>query len=229
MAKLGCERNGDDMLIVTGGSIDDALVLGLLDENDYGTVIACDSGIEFFRRNDLLPDLILGDFDSARKDTVEFFKAQTHVCLEQFPSQKDWTDTELAVRRALERGPARIDLVGATGGSRIDHLLGNVQLLLLALGEGVQMFLLDANNRIRLLAQGMTLAKGEQYGDFVSLLPFGGTARGVTLRGMKYPLDHATLTPDITIGISNEIVDAEAEISFSEGMLLMIESRDSAV
>ena len=142
------------------------------------------------------------------------------------PAEKDWTDTELAVQRALEYGPSRIDLAGATGGSRIDHLLGNIQLLALALTAGVPMLLLDTHNRIRLLEKGCRIAKAEQYGDFISLLPFGGSVCGVTLRGMKYPLDDAVLTPDITLGISNEIVDETAEISFSSGKLLMIETRD---
>lgn len=217
------ERN---MLIVTGGSIDDALVLGLLEKNDYGTVVACDSAVGFFQRNGLFPDVVLGDFDSADAGAVDFFKGKPGVCFEQFPAEKDWTDTELAVRRALGQEPAHIDLVGATGGSRIDHMLGNIQLLALADEAGVQMFLLDTHNRIRLLRAGVTIERKEQYGNFVSLLPFGGTVTGVTLRGMKYPLDQATLTPDITLGISNEIAGETAEISFSSGRLLMIETRD---
>lgn len=217
----------NNILIVSGGAIEDAFLLGLLDENNYKTVIACDSGIEFFRRNGRLPDLVLGDFDSAEGDSVHFFREQAGVRFEQFPAEKDWTDTELAVRRALQCRPSRIDLAGATGGSRVDHMLGNIQLLAFALAKGVQMFLLDAHNRIRLLTPGSyAVTKGAQYGDFISLLPFGGTAYGVTLRGMKYPLHEATLTADITLGISNQIADETAEISFSEGKLLMIETRD---
>ena len=217
----------NSILIVSGGSIEDVFVLELLDKNNYGTVIACDSAIEFFRKNGRLPDLVLGDFDSAGRDTVEFFREQADVCFEQFSAEKDWTDTELAVRRALLFGPSRIDLAGATGGNRIDHMLGNIQLLALALAEGVRMFLLDAHNRIRLLTPGSyTVTKDGQYGDFISLLPFGSTAYGVTLRGMKYPLNEATLTEDITLGISNQIADETAELSFSEGKILMIETRD---
>lgn len=219
------EMNEHKILIVSGGCIDDALVRGLLGGNEYKTVIACDGGTEFFRRNGCVPDLIVGDFDSARAGTIHFFKNKGNVRVEQFPPEKDWTDTELAVRRALEDQPAHIDLVGATG-SRIDHLLGNVQLLALALSRGVPMFLWDAHNRIRLLEKACVITREEQYGDYVSLLPFGGTAYGVTLEGMKYPLHGATLTPDITVGISNEIVDEQARISFSQGRLLMIEAKD---
>ena len=213
------------VLIVSGGSIDDAFVLDLLEKNGYETVIACDSGMEFFRRNGLYPDLILGDFDSADRNTVDYFKEQTKVRLEQFPAQKDWTDTELAVRRGLELEPEHMDLVGATG-TRLDHVLGNLQLLALCLEAGVQIFLMDAHNRIRLADRPLKLTKSEQYGDFISLIPYGGEVSGLTLKGMKYPLDGATLRQDVTLGISNEIVDDEALIFFTEGKLYVMETKD---
>lgn len=213
------------VLIVSGGSIDDAFVLDLLGKNRYETVIACDSGMEFFRRNGLYPDLILGDFDSADRNTVDYFKEQTKVRLEQFPAQKDWTDTELAVRRGLELEPEHIDLVGATG-TRLDHVLGNLQLLALGMEAGVSIFLMDAHNRIRLADRPLKLKKSEQYGDFISLIPYGGEVSGLTLKGMKYPLKEATLRQDVSLGISNEIVDDEALISFTEGKLYVMETKD---
>ena len=213
------------VLIVSGGSIDDAFVLDLLEKNSYETVIACDSGMEFFRRNGLYPDLILGDFDSTDKTTVDYFKEQTEVRLEQFPAQKDWTDTELAVRRGLELEPEHIDLVGATG-TRLDHVLGNLQLLALGLEAEVSIFLLDANNRIRLADRPLKLKKSEQYGDFISLIPYGGEVSGLTLKGMKYPLEGAILRQDVSLGISNEIVDDEALISFEKGKLYVMETKD---
>lgn len=213
------------ILIVSGGSIEDAFVLDLLEKNSYETVIACDSGMEFFHRNSLYPDLILGDFDSADSTTVDYFKEQTDVRLEQFPAQKDWTDTELAVRCGLELQPEHIDLVGATG-TRLDHVLGNLQLLALGLEAGVQIFLVDTHNRIRLIDRPLTIAKSEQYGDFISLIPYSGEVCGLTLQGMKYPLQDATLRPDVSLGISNEIVDDEATISFAVGKLYVMETRD---
>ncbi|MGN0344565.1 MAG: thiamine diphosphokinase [Lachnospiraceae bacterium] len=218
-------RKENSILIVSGGSIEDAFVLDLLKKNEYKSVIACDSGMEFFWRNGICPDLILGDFDSADSRVVEAFKARTDVRLEQFPAQKDWTDTELAVRRALELEPDEIDLVGATG-SRLDHVLGNLQLLALGLEFGVPIFLLDAHNRVRLIDRPLIMVRSEQYGKFVSLIPHGGAVFGLTLKGMKYPLDGATLTPDVSLGISNEIVDEEAQIIFTTGRLFVFETKD---
>lgn len=218
-------QKGNRILIVSGGSIEDAFVLDLFKKNEYKSVIACDSGMEFFWRNGICPDLILGDFDSADSSVVEAFKARTDVRLEQFPAQKDWTDTELAVRRALELSPDEIDLVGATG-SRLDHVLGNLQLLALGLEFGVPIFLLDAHNRVRLIDRPLIMVRSEQYGKFVSLIPHGGAVFGLTLKGMKYPLDGATLTPDVSLGISNEIVDEEAQIIFTTGRLFVFETKD---
>lgn len=225
MVKGMHDKDSKTVLIVSGGSIDDAFVLNLLHENKYHTVIACDRGMEFFAQSGICPDLILGDFDSARGDVVDAFRQREEVTMEQFPVQKDWTDTELAVRRALALSPERIDLVGATG-SRLDHVLANLQLLALGLQAGTPIFLLDAHNRIRLTDQPVTLKKTEQFGDFVSLIPYGGPVRGLSLQGMKYPLQDAVLTPDISLGISNEITEETAEISFTEGALFVMETRD---
>ena len=212
------------ILIVSGGSIEDDFACGLIADNHYGMVIACDSGMEFFRRNGLYPDLIVGDFDSAEESSVRYFKERPEVLVEQFPAEKDWTDTELAVRRAMELEPVHIDLVGATG-SRLDHVLGNLQLLDMGLEHGVEIFLLDAHNRVRLIDHSLTINREEQYGTYVSLIPYNCTVN-VSLYGMKYPLDHAALAPGVTLGISNEIVEPQARICFTDGMLFVIESRD---
>ncbi len=213
------------ILIVGGGTLDDALILGMLRRNGYSTVIACDAGMDFFYRNHLQPDLILGDFDSADSGALEYFSVHEGARMERFPAEKDWTDVELAVRNALQSRPERIDMAGVTG-SRIDHTLGNLQLLAMGLGYGVPMYIYDAHNRIRLAGGSVSIKKSEQYGDYVSLVPYGGPVAGLTLRGMKYPLDHATLPPGVTLGISNEIADDTAEIEFESGRLLVIESRD---
>ena len=218
-------KKDNGILIVSGGRMEDAFVLELMKKNNYQTMIACDSGMEFFWRNNICPDLILGDFDSADPDIVNVFRQREDVDLEQFPSQKDWTDTELAVRRALELAPDRIDLVGVTG-SRLDHVMGNLQLLALGLESGVPMFILDAHNRIRLIDRPLTIKKEEQFGEYISLIPHGGLVGGLTLKGMKYLLSGATLTPDISLGISNEIIDEEAQIIFTVGRLFVFETRD---
>ena len=213
-------KEKQNILIVSGGSLEDAFVLEQIANNHYQYTIACDSGTAFFYRNGLRPDLILGDFDSADQAVLDAYKSRDDVAVEQYPAEKDWTDTELALHRALEFAPGRIDLLGGTG-SRLDHVL-----LTLGLEAGVEIFMLDAHNRIRMIDRDLRILKSEQYGDYISLIPHGGDVCGLTLRGMKYPLERATLTTDVSLGVSNEIVEDEAWISFSAGRLLVLETRD---
>jgi thiamine pyrophosphokinase len=91
---------------------------------------------------------------------------------------------------------------------------------------GVQVFLIDPRNRIRMIDRPIYLSKKEQFGAYVSLIPWAGPVTGLTLEGMKYPLENATLTGDTTRGISNEIAADMAHISLANGRLLVFETRD---
>jgi thiamine pyrophosphokinase len=218
------EKHAEKILIVSGGTLDDAFVLWLMRREKFDRVFACDKGMEFFYRNHWEPDLILGDFDSADPAVLEYFRSRP-VELQQFPAEKDWTDTELAIRLALEQKPKEIYLLGATG-SRLDHVLGNIGLLEPGLEAGVQIFLLDPCNRIRLIDRELYLKKAEQFGAYISLFPWEGPVHGLTLEGMKYPLANVTLAPGCSLGLSNEISESEARIFFTEGKLLVFETND---
>ncbi|NLK76768.1 MAG: thiamine diphosphokinase [Clostridiales bacterium] len=213
-------------LIVTGGSIEDTFALKFLKENPCDLTIAADSGMEFFYRNGLVPDEIVGDFDSVKSGVLEFFKENNpNIKIRKFQPEKDETDTELAIRTAIDAGCKKIWLLGATG-TRIDHVLGNIHLLGMAMERDCECIMLDSCNRIRMLNQGMTIRREEQYGDYISLFPFTPTVKGLTLRGFKYPLEKYELQCYHSLGVSNEISEEKAEISFEEGILLMVESKD---
>ena len=172
-----------------------------------------------------MPDIILGDFDSVNKDAIDYYRNKTEIPIKDFPPEKDETDTELAIRTAIEMGAEEIILFGATG-TRVDHLLGNIQLLSLGLQTGVDCQIVDANNRIRLLTKDMVLTKAEQFGTYVSLIPLTTEVTGITLEGFKYPLKDAVLTSNNSLGVSNELVEDTGRISFKKGILILIESRD---
>lgn len=213
-------------LIVTGGSIDDAFVLDFIKKNTCDFMIAADSGMEFFYRNGLVPDEIVGDFDSVKKEVLECLKENNpNIQILEFQPEKDETDTELALRTAIEAGCEKIWLLGATG-TRLDHVLGNIHLLGMAMERNCECIMVDSCNRIRMMKQGIRLKKEEQYGDYVSLFPFTPEVRGLTLTGFKYPLQSYHLACYHSLGVSNEISDNEAEISFEDGILLMVESKD---
>jgi thiamine pyrophosphokinase len=223
----GCRensKNSKNILIVSGGTLKDSFARQWIRGHSFYHVIACDKGMEFFYRNGMEPDLILGDFDSADACVLDYFSGKA-VEMQRFPAEKDWTDTELALRQALEQEPGEIYILGATGG-RLDHLFGNIGLLSMGLEAGVQIFLLDSRNRIRMIDRSMRLKKKEQFGKYLSLVPWEGPVRGVTLDGMKYPLENVLLTADTTLGISNEIMEDEACIRFDSGKLLVFETKD---
>lgn len=212
-------------IIVSGGRIDDGFAAGVIAEKKEAILIAADSGMDFFYRNGIKPDVIVGDFDSAASESLEFFRAQDDIQMQELNPVKDDTDTEAAIRFAIEMGAEQITILGGTG-SRLDHVLGNIELLGIGLQEKVSMELLDASNRIRMLDHGIAMRKEEQFGTYVSLIPYTTEVEHLTLRGFQYPLSDYCLKGFCSLGISNEIIEEEASISFEEGILLLIESRD---
>lgn len=213
------------ILIISGGSISDEFAKEWIGQYQPDFTIVADSGMEFMRRVGLVPDMIIGDFDSVKADTLAFFKEQQEIVWKELNPVKDDTDTEFAIWQAISLGAKEITILGATG-TRLDHVLGNVALLGIGLQEQVAIRLVDANNRIRMIDKSLCLKKAEQFGNFVSLLPYSGEVKYVTLKGFKYPLEDYTMGRFSSLGISNEIVEDNAEILFEEGILLVIEARD---
>lgn len=213
------------ILVISGGSIDDIFAKEWIAQYQPDFTIVADSGMEFMRRVGIVPDMIIGDFDSVAPETLGYFKEQTGIVFKELNPIKDDTDTEFAIRQAIGLGAKELTVLGATG-TRLDHVLGNVALLGIGLEEQVQIQLVDAHNRIRMINGPMCLTKAEQFGNFVSLLPYSGEVKHVTLKGFKYPLENYTMGSFSSLGISNEIVEEKAEILFEEGILLVIEARD---
>lgn len=211
--------------IISGGKIEDDFACGILQEGEPDYVIAVDSGLEFLYRNRILPDLAVGDFDSVSRETLQYFKAQRGVTFLKLNPMKDDTDTEFAIRRAIEMGAEKIMLLGATG-SRMDHVLGNIELLGIGLEHQIPIMMLDAHNRIRMVDRGIVIKKEEQFGTYVSLIPYTPKVNHVYLKGFLYPLSDYLLKGFCSIGVSNEIAGEEASIEFGEGILIVIESKD---
>ena len=213
------------VVIISGGHIDDVFALDWMKKNTYDCIIAADSGMNFLYRNGIVPDIIAGDFDSVDDDSLDEFSSLPDIEMLRLNPVKDDTDTEFVIREAIRRGATEITLLGATG-TRLDHVLANVYLLGIGLEEGVSIEVIDAYNRIRMIDSVLEISKEKQFGDYVSILPVRGDAKGVTLEGMKYPLHDANVSCFSSLGVSNEIVVKKARISVKEGVLLVIESRD---
>ena len=214
----------DRILIITGGFIEEEFLKELLEKEAYSMIIAADHGLMMSDRLHIPLDYIVGDFDSVPEEILNKYR-KASVPMKTFPTEKDKTDTQIAIELALMHNPRAIDLVGATG-SRLDHTLANLHLLMLPMQLKVETYLLDRHNKISLRRSGFTLLKAGQYGDFVSLLPFTGEVKGLTLTGFKYPLEQVTMTAGSSLGISNEIAEEEARVELQEGILIVFETRD---
>lgn len=214
-------------VIISGGRIDRDFALSFLENETFDQFIAVDNGLRFCYDNQIKPTWIVGDFDTAAPELVEYYQTQTDIPIRRFNPVKDSTDSQIAIELALELGSNEITLLGGTG-TRMDHVLGNIQSLMLAKKKGVSCVILDEYNRIQLIDGETRLKKSEQYGKYVSLLPLTTEVTGVDLTGFKFNLTGHTFTStgSAGFGVSNEIIEDTAEIRVKSGIFVLIESRD---
>lgn len=175
-------------------------------------VIAADAGFLACRAAGVVPDLVLGDFDS-----MEAPADATHVC--RLPVEKDDTDTLAAVKTGLERGCREFHLYGATGGRRLDHTLANLQTLLFLRRRGARGWLYDDDFLWTAIEnEALEVPRTVDWALF-SAFCLGDRAEGVCEEGFQYPLEDAVLTPDFPLGVSNHILEPAARIAVRRGAL----------
>ena len=212
-------------IIITGGSLDEELVLGTIGGEINPWIIGVDRGVEFLYRHAIMPSYIVGDFDSLSEEIVDYYKNNTNVPIREFNPVKDALDTEIAVRLGITLGCERLLILGATGG-RVDHLWANVQTLMIPFKAGVEAVILDPLNRIRLIGGETHLKKEGAYGPYFSVFPLGEIVYGFSIKGAKYPLKEHTLTPYDSLCVSNQIEEDEVVIDFATGVVILMETRD---
>lgn len=209
-------------LIVGSGSLSDANFL----RKKYewaDLVIAADGGLLHLEDAGLVPHILLGDFDSLPAPMLQKLKKNKNIEIIGFLPEKDYTDMELAIDLALERGATDISLAGASG-ARLDHTIANVHLLYKILKSGAEGCIEDENNQIFLIGDSITLYKRDKFK--VSLVPLPPCVKGITTSGLLYPLADETLVFGTGRGISNEFVADKATVSIKEGLLLVFVSKD---
>lgn len=216
-------------LIIAGGELDIKFASCYI-KKKYGRelpdmVIAVDRGLEGVKQLGILPHILLGDYDSVKSEVLKEYEEVPQVTCLRYPPEKDYTDSHLAIEKAIQEKATDICILGATG-TRMDHSLANMGLLWLCMKAGIKAELVDAHNRIRMMEHRLEIQKEEQFGKYVSLLPYTEYATGITLTGFQYPLYKDTLSMGISRGISNEIINDVAVIEIETGILYVIESKD---
>lgn len=212
-------------VIISGGSIDDAFALEQIKKIQPELIVGVDSGLKFLHRNQIMPTHIVGDFDSVDPTVIAFYKNETQVPIQEFNPVKDASDTEIALKLAIELGAELIWILGGTG-TRLDHVMANIQMLKFALDVGVKAYILDKHNRISLVEREIVLEKEEAYGPYFSVFPLGGNIQDFNIKGAKYPLSNHTLQPYDSLCVSNQYLEEQVEISFRNGTIILMETRD---
>ena len=217
MGKLG--------MIFSGGNLEQSFALEEYEKRKPEIVIGVDRGVEFLYQNKILPTHIVGDFDSVNPKVIDYYKKNTRIPIREFNPVKDASDTEIAIRLAIELGGEELYILGGTG-TRLDHVWANVQTLKVAHDAGVNAYILDKCNRISLVEEQTTLSKENAYGPFFSVFPLGETISDFSIRGAKYPLENHTLCPYDSLTVSNQFSENEVHIAFPKGIIILMETRD---
>jgi thiamine pyrophosphokinase len=202
--------------VFAGGDSPRADVLDGLPPPDV--VVAADSGLHHALALGVPVDVVVGDFDSADAVAVDA-AVVAGAALVAHASAKDATDLELAVDAARDAACDRIVVVGGHGG-RLDHFVANLLLLGSERFADVEVEARVGNARVYVVRTRLELTG--RPGHLCTLLPIGGAAIGVRTEGLRFPLDHETLEPGSTRGVSNEFRGTDASVSLDRGALLAI-------
>lgn len=220
-------------LVISGGHMDLLFAAEYLKGQTFDTVVCADSGLNAAFALKLPVQYFMGDFDSVSADILNQYQSrqvEDSVQAEwiRYPREKDATDTHMVLDWVVERQPSEVVILGATGG-RMDHFLANLNLLMLPLRQQIPAYILDRQNKIYLIDRDTTVYAEQVYGKYISLQPLTEKVTGITLRGFQYLLDDFTMTIGGSRGVSNELAEgaAEASIQLKDGVLIVIESKDT--
>ena len=215
-------------LIVTGGPLPDEaseVIRSISSSDEEKVIIACDSGCDYLARHNIVPDILIGDMDSISKKGLKFAE-KNKVFTEHYPVEKDWTDTEIALNKT-EAGD-KVTLICPVS-ARIDHVIANLAISLKLKSEGRDIVVTDGITYCFPLSGEDKVSvdvSSFEGGAAVSLIPwnFGKSVKGVTTKGLYYPLTDSDLTAGSSFSFSNHPKKSAKKISVSirSGMLIVV-------
>ena len=207
--------------IYTGGSLCTENITEYPEADDI--CIAADSGYKNAEKLGVKINILVGDFDSLDAASLDGVSKDTELV--RVPAEKDFTDTQLAVKIALEKGAKGIVIIGGLGG-RLDHTLSNLAILQKIYSGGGRAVMTDGHNRIRYIKNSSDIISRSKF-KYLSVIACDEKVKGVEIDGCKYPLKNATLSSLDQYAVSNEILKNCAFISVKKGGIYIIESCDA--
>jgi thiamine pyrophosphokinase len=207
------------IIIFANGTISNLVQATALTQN-CDMIIAADGGARHCLAASILPQVVIGDFDSlssAELDKLQGLGAR----LIRYPARKDFTDLELALEYACEQSADQITILGGLG-QRWDQTLANILLLAGPFARCARVSYIDGNQEIMLIGESQKLEIIGQPGDTVSLIPIQGTTQGITTCGLEYPLEDDTLDFGAARGVSNVLIGDHATVQLKHGFLICI-------
>lgn len=221
------------VVIISGGRLDIKSAPALFERicQDKVVIISVDGGLGYCKVCGVQPDYLVGDFDTIAEDILQEYAANPQIQVRRYQPQKDLTDTDAAVELAIEliqNGKDSENMIYLLGGigSRMDHTMANIGCLKKTMQAEIPMKIIDTHNCIYGFGHSFSLYREQLiYKDYLSLLALE-TVEGLTIQGMKYETDRITLPVFEGRGVSNQLEQEEAEVKFTSGVLLVVESRD---
>ncbi|MDO4174896.1 MAG: thiamine diphosphokinase [Eubacteriales bacterium] len=204
------------LIVASAPEEDDTYIKALAERADF--IMCADGGTRHAAACGIAPDLVVGDFDSGHRP-------ESGVATITLQPEKDDSDLMSCTKEAIRRGASCIDYACASGG-RIDHFLSNLSLLEYLFQQGKRGVFYDNQNRVTFHGGGTLRYMADAAYRYVGIIPLDAELRGVTLTGLKYPLQDVTVARSEIITISNEAITPEYTISIREGRALVIESKD---
>jgi thiamine pyrophosphokinase len=188
--------------------------------------VGVDRGVFTLIEQEILPDRAFGDFDSVTQDEWNIIEGKVPQ-INRYMPEKDETDLEIALNWAMEQKTDLIRIFGATGG-RLDHFMGNIQLLMNGetLNNQTEVEIIDSQNTLSVVVPGTYSIDKDTSKDYISFVPVTNTVKNLTLVGFKYPLKNRNIFRGTTLCISNELIQSSGTFSFTNGILMVIRSRD---
>ena len=182
-------------------------------KNNGDLVIAADGGYKYLENAGIVPDIVVGDFDS-----LGVIPEGENII--KLNPVKDITDLHAAADIGIERGYSQFVIYGALGG-RFDHSLANIQLVARLSQIGKTASIRDGKTVITAVTDG-EITFGSSNKGYVSLFSHSDKCENVSIRGLKYTLDNAELKNNFSLGVSNEFIGEESVISIGKGTAIIV-------